>query len=163
MAPFRRPVERQEDHRKFDLVPLTLKKCSFNLSMSPINAEESTLLNQNGPVVHEKPSARLARKILSLIQKYSQNVVTRDDTWLSKAKFASIVESQIESREAVRLILPAFPSKSPNKLDKVLGPLPDMGEELALAHLNGLCHNIADIYEPGATVTILSDGLVYNG
>ncbi|KAH0541723.1 hypothetical protein FGG08_003815 [Glutinoglossum americanum] len=130
--------------------------------LSADNRQSPTPLDQNRFIFHEKPSTRLARKILGLIQTYGQNVVTRDNTWLSKAKFTPVIESQIESREAVRLILPAFPSKSANKLDKVLGPLPDMGEELALAHLNGLCRNIADIYEPGATVTILSDGLVYN-
>lgn len=112
---------------------------------------------------NEEPRAGLARRILDLIQSYGQNIVTGDGAWLSRTKFAPVVESQIESHEAVRLILPAFPSKSVNRIDKVLGPLPDMGEELALAHLNGLCNNISDIYEPGATVTILSDGLVYNG
>jgi pyoverdine/dityrosine biosynthesis protein Dit1 len=41
--------------------------------------------------------------------------------------------------------------------------MPDFGEELALAHLNGLCQNIAEVYAPGADVYISSDGLVYNG
>ena len=48
-------------------------------------------------------------------------------------------------------------------MDKVLGTLPDLGEELALMHLNGLCESIADIYEHGAELVITSDGLVYNG
>jgi pyoverdine/dityrosine biosynthesis protein Dit1 len=60
-------------------------------------------------------------------------------------------------------VLPAFPFKSPNRVDKTLGSLPDLGEELALQHLNGLCESIKEIYEPGAKVTITSDGLVYNG
>ncbi|KAH7106998.1 Pyoverdine/dityrosine biosynthesis protein-domain-containing protein [Auriculariales sp. MPI-PUGE-AT-0066] len=33
---------------------------------------------------------------------------------------------------------------------------------VALAHLNGLCASITDVYKPGATLTIISDGLVYN-
>ncbi len=48
-------------------------------------------------------------------------------------------------------------------MDKVLGTLPDLGEELALTHLNGLCESIAEIYEHGAELVITSDGLVYNG
>lgn len=44
-----------------------------------------------------------------------------------------------------------------------MGTLPDLGEELALTHLNGLGESIADIYEPGAQIVITSDGLVYNG
>ena len=48
-------------------------------------------------------------------------------------------------------------------VDKVLGTLPDLGEGIALAHLNGLCESIAEIYEHGAELVITSDGLVYNG
>jgi len=73
------------------------------------------------------------------------------------------VEAHVLKNETVRMVLPAFPFKSPNRKDKVLGNLPDLGEELALMHLNGLCESIAEVYEPGATVVIASDGLVYNG
>ncbi|RAH71291.1 isocyanide synthase family protein [Aspergillus aculeatinus CBS 121060] len=51
---------------------------------------------------------------------------------------------------------------SPNYQDKTLGVLPDLGKELALQHLNGLCLNITQIYSPGVEVHISSDGLVYN-
>lgn len=47
-------------------------------------------------------------------------------------------------------------------MEKVLGALPDLGEVLGLGRLNHLCENIEEIYEPGARVTITSDGLVYN-
>ncbi|RAH41049.1 uncharacterized protein BO95DRAFT_468233 [Aspergillus brunneoviolaceus CBS 621.78] len=46
--------------------------------------------------------------------------------------------------------------------NKTLGVLPDLGEELALQHLNGLCLNIPQIYLLGAEVRISSDGLVHN-
>lgn len=45
---------------------------------------------------------------------------------------------------------------------KVLGILPDKAEELALERLNSMCLRIGQIYPPGATLTIISDGLVYN-
>ncbi len=61
------------------------------------------------------------------------------------------------------MCLPAFPFKSPNTSTKVLGRLPDKAEEFALAHLNGLCAAIGDVYPPGAKLMIISDGLVYNG
>ena len=41
--------------------------------------------------------------------------------------------------------------------------LPDRAEDLALSHLNSLCASIERIYAPGANLTIISDGLVYNG
>ncbi|KAF2658352.1 hypothetical protein K491DRAFT_265451 [Lophiostoma macrostomum CBS 122681] len=73
------------------------------------------------------------------------------------------IRQSISVNEPIRLLLPGFPYKSPNTTDKVLGALPDLGEELALAHLNGLCESIASVYEHGAQVHIVSDGLVYNG
>ena len=73
------------------------------------------------------------------------------------------VEKYVAQNEAVLMALPAFPFKSPNKQTKVLGTLPDKGEEVALSHLEGLCLAIQDVYAPGASVYIVSDGLMYNG
>ena len=83
-------------------------------------------------------------------------------TWGAKAKFIDQVEKFVAKGEAVALCLPAFPFKSPNKATKVLGTLPDKGEEVALSHLNGLCLAIKDVYEHGANVYIVSDGLMYS-
>lgn len=60
----------------------------------------------------------------------------------------------------IEMVLPAFPAKSPNRR-KTLGPLPDRGEDLAFANLNHLCERIADIYSPGARITVCSDGRVF--
>lgn len=61
----------------------------------------------------------------------------------------------------IHLILPAFPAKSPNS-NKVLGKLPDLGEEIALHTLNNLCNEINGIYAPGAQITICSDGRIFS-
>jgi len=78
-------------------------------------------------------------------------------------KFLAQLYDQVRVNQPVRMCLPAFPFKSPNKQNKVLGRLPDKAEEFALAHINGLCAAIQDVYSPGAELTIISDGLVYNG
>lgn len=61
----------------------------------------------------------------------------------------------------IQIILPAFPAKSPNQT-KVLGKLPDLGEEIALQTLNNLCEEIKLVYSPGAQVTICSDGRIFS-
>ncbi|MBJ7309592.1 L-tyrosine/L-tryptophan isonitrile synthase family protein [Rugamonas sp. CCM 8940] len=66
----------------------------------------------------------------------------------------------IAQNQPLHFILPAFPAKSPN-LSKVLGPLPDLGEHLSLRYLNQLCARIAEVYPPGARITICSDGRVF--
>ena len=108
----------------------------------------------------DTPSAKLSLQILDIIQRYGQNA---DDGWVGKQKFRPFVEEYVKDQKPVEMVLPAFPFKSPNRKDKVLGNMPDLGEELALMHLNGLCESITRIYAPGAHVTITSDGLVYNG
>ena len=108
---------------------------------------------------------RKASEILSVISRYE---LKKTDKVLSRAdegaiKFLAMIYTQVKSEKPIRMCLPAFPFKSPNTQSKVLGRLPDKAEEFALAHLNGLCAAIGDIYPPGAELTIISDGLVYNG
>lgn len=66
----------------------------------------------------------------------------------------------IRKNRPLDLILPAFPAKSPNR-HKTLGHLPDLAEKHALQNLKALCDNIGSIYEPGAKITICSDGRVF--
>lgn len=106
-----------------------------------------------------------ASKILHIIDRYR---LKRPAGAAAKAdegalKFLALIYTHVKANEVVPMCLPAFPFKSPNSRSKVLGKLPDRAEELALAHLNGLCLAIQDIYPPGANLTIISDGLVYNG
>ena len=61
----------------------------------------------------------------------------------------------------IHFILPAFPAKSPNP-QKVLGTLPDLGEEIALTTLESLCTEIESIYPAGASLTICSDGRIFS-
>ena len=73
-----------------------------------------------------------------------------------RAQIAAFVRAD----QPVLLTLPGFPCKSPNPR-KVLGPLPDEGERLSLAFLDGLCAAIGECYPPGARLVICSDGHVF--
>jgi hypothetical protein len=110
-----------------------------------------------------KDDHKMAVDILKIIESYGVDYEKNGGSWKGLDSFVPIVVEQVRRQEPIRMILPAFPFKSPNSRDKVLGTMPDFGEELALSHLNGLCENIAQVYEPGANVYISSDGLVYNG
>lgn len=114
------------------------------------------------PSILAEKDTVLAARILAVISRYqleSQNAQAQTPN----AKFLEQITTRIALSEPVLMCLPAFPFKSPNTSSKVLGSLPDKAEEFALAHLNGLCAAIADIYAPGARLMIISDGLVYNG
>lgn len=71
------------------------------------------------------------------------------------------IRAYIHRGEAIQLVLPAFPAKSPNP-EKTTGVLPDLGEVLALRFLNALCEDIARVYSPGARIVICSDGRVFS-
>lgn len=110
---------------------------------------------------------QLASSILDIIQSYGQHLPSKDGEghsggWLGKPMFMEKVKVQLEKNQAIRLILPAFPWKSVNKVDKVTGVLPDFGEELALYRLNQMCEDIKTIYPLGGQVFIASDGLVFD-
>jgi pyoverdine/dityrosine biosynthesis protein Dit1 len=109
-----------------------------------------------------KPNETMANTILGIIEQYGLNH-ERTGSWEGFQTFFPIVSGQVSRGEPIKMLLPGFPFKSPNSRDKVLSNLPDLGEELALKHLNGLCENIRAVYEHGAEIHITSDGLVYNG
>lgn len=131
---------------------------SLEKSELPVNDELPVQATESPQPVS---SVVKAVNVLQVIETYGVNF-ERDTTWDGLAGFVPTVTEQIEKGEPVRLLLPGFPFKAPNT-KKVLGTLPDLGEKLALGHLNGLCRNIAEVYEHGAEVHICSDGLVYNG
>lgn len=137
---------------------------------APVNLEatEEALLPAYDPYAKEKPRPKTIKEItedvVAVLERYRlPHPSDVSKTWGAKKKFLVQVERFVTKNEAVCMVLPAFPFKSPNKKTKVLGDLPDKGEEVALQHLDGLCKAIADVYPGGAKVFIVSDGLMYNG
>jgi L-tyrosine isonitrile synthase len=74
---------------------------------------------------------------------------------------ARVIEPFVGEGRPVRLLLPAFPGKSPNRA-KVLGTLPDLAEEVALEFLDLLAERIRAVHAPGAEIVICSDGRVFS-
>ena len=107
----------------------------------------------------------LATTILKTIETYRLKTRPFDPSIVEAAAnvFIPKIQSAINGNLPVQMVLPAFPFKSPNKVEKVLGVLPDKGEEVALARLQGICDAVKDVYAPGAYIVIVSDGLTYNG
>lgn len=119
------------------------------------------------PSVIDIPSVETqVSKILSIISAYRHRSVNVPDRF---AKFVPQLQKQltdtVSQNEPVRFILPAFPFKAPveDNRSKTLGSFPDKAEEIALQTLDGFADSIADIYEHGASVLIVSDASVYGG
>lgn len=148
------------------LMSSTKSKGSPISSWSPIETMSGPTVSL--PIGVDVVAFETASKILQVINKYSLKRST-DTTAKSDEgalKYLAVIYSYVKAGGLIPMALPGFPFKSPNSQPgsgKVLGKLPDRAEELSLAHLNGLCLSIKEVYPPGAELTIISDGLTYNG
>ncbi|KAK3301847.1 Pyoverdine/dityrosine biosynthesis protein-domain-containing protein [Chaetomium strumarium] len=114
---------------------------------------------------HPKPTAQsdsTTEQIVDLFDRYLR-YEGKNDRWAhgGRAYFAERVRHFTTQDAAIQFCLPAFPCKSSNG-DKVTGPDPDRGEELALERLHGFVEAIERIYPPGAKLWIISDGHVFS-
>lgn len=147
-------VEMTPQYDSADPVTIASNGNGTQQNVNGFTSEISNTLSENKSI---------AMEVLKIIESYGVDFEKAGISWKGFESFVPIVLEQIARQEPIRMILPAFPFKSPNARSKVLGTMPDFGEELALAHLNGLCQNIGAVYAPGADIYISSDGLVYNG
>lgn len=136
------------------LVPTYLHLQFFSMAVLP--AAEPT---------SAKTVTATVNAILNVLERYRLDSAheTSNRSSEGRNKFIPIIQNKVEAGAPIHMVLPGFPFKSPNSVSKVFGTLPDKAEEFALAHLNALCKSIGDIYKGGAELTIISDGLVYNG
>lgn len=148
--------------------------------------------NRGGKIKHEWiPDGEIPTKVVEFDPKdLETNIIPPDQEALSKGgvtdkvlsilmkghfrrgsaqqrePFMDTLRSQIDSRtqenEALQIILPSMPFKSPNplntnhSLDKV-----DLGEYLMMAQMRDLIESVRDVYAPGIKVTLLTDGCLY--
>lgn len=118
------------------------------------------------PFIFNSPLETQASKILSIISAYRHRSINIADRF---EEFVPQLEKQltdtISKNEPLNFLLPAFPFKAPAEGDKIktLGSLPDKAEEIALQTLDGFAQSIAEIYQGGVNVVIVSDASVYGG
>ncbi len=130
------------------------------LSLDPVRVSKLQQTSQNDFDIGEMSSKILAVTYKYLITKFGD---PSEKISQGTPKFLAVISKFVTQNKPVQMCLPAFPWKSANKVYKVLGSLPDKAEEVALNRLNTMCAEIAEVYKPGAILTIISDGLVYNG
>ncbi len=104
-----------------------------------------------------------ANKVLDIFQDFRMSP-TVIDQYESKGKevLLSRIEAFINKNEEIKFSMLGYPFKSQNERDKVIGPLPDLGEELSLKNFETFTKRIQSVYSPGARITIVSDGLAFS-
>lgn len=109
----------------------------------------------------EARAAEILEKVLQFRRLHPSHQACGSTCPVCRSPHLAKVVSAVDEAKPVTFVLPAFPGKSPN-LAKVLGPLPDMGERLALLFLENLCEEIQEIHAPGAHIILCSDGRVFS-
>ncbi|KAK1942291.1 Spore wall maturation protein DIT1 [Phytophthora citrophthora] len=127
--------------------------------MAPNATTQSSSSNDHTTVDKNAVAAHFLAKFSNLQSRFDAST----DLFESKGKrfLEATIGRFVDHNEPITIVLPGFPTKTPNHGGKVLGPLPDRAEELALARLENFCKSIEEVYPIGCKVTIFSDGRVF--
>jgi len=79
-----------------------------------------------------------------------------------KLILAQRIDGFVNSQQTIRFAMLGFPFKSTNTRDKVLGTLPDLGEQLTVENFEAFNADVKKVYAPGVKIVVASDGYVFN-
>lgn len=79
-----------------------------------------------------------------------------------KVKLANQICQYVKSNTPIEFVILGYPMKSPNARDKVLGVLPDFGEQASMENFAAFNQSVKQHYAPGINLTIISDGYVFS-
>lgn len=105
----------------------------------------------------------VTESFLNIFEKYRMRPTAVDQyESTGKQKLAGSLERSIAARAPIKFAMLGLPFKSTNIRDKVLGPLPDLGEELTIRNFEDFNNEVKQVYAPGIKIIVASDGYVFN-
>ncbi len=72
------------------------------------------------------------------------------------------IKTFVQRNEPIKFSMLGYPFKSRNTRDKVFGTLPDLGELKSLENFAFLNERIKQVYSPGVSYSIISDGYIFS-
>ncbi|WP_299489545.1 L-tyrosine/L-tryptophan isonitrile synthase family protein [uncultured Shewanella sp.] len=125
------------------------------------NIASTYALQQANHTLINNKNAVIEAQLLDVLQSYLVSH-EKDQFTLKGREFArQQIQYFMAQNKPLEFILPGFPCKSPNVIDKSFSAMPDLGEVLAIERLDTLCCALNEIYPHGSSVTILSDGTTF--
>lgn len=105
----------------------------------------------------------LTQQILNVFEGYRmQPLLTDQYESAGKPILANAIEKFTSANQPVRFAMLGLPFKSTNQRDKVLGQLPDLGEELTIKNFETFNAHVKQVYAPGIHMIVASDGYMFN-
>lgn len=103
------------------------------------------------------------QNILNVFESYRMAPTAIDQYETSgKQILADRISTFAASNSPISFAMLGLPFKSTNTRDKVLGKLPDLGEELTIQNFSNFNEDIKRVYAPGINMVVASDGYVFN-
>lgn len=105
----------------------------------------------------------MIQQILNIFEGYRMAPTTIDQyEQTGKALLASKMQTFVAQNKPIGFAMLGLPFKSTNTRDKVLGKLPDLGEELMVKNFEQFNAAVKAVYAPGIKIIVASDGYVFN-
>jgi pyoverdine/dityrosine biosynthesis protein Dit1 len=105
----------------------------------------------------------ITSQILTQFDSFRQPATAIDEfEAIGKTVLAGRIDQMVSKKQPIKFAMLGFPFKSTNLRDKVLSPYPDKGEELTVKNFAAMNEKIKQVYAPGMSLSILSDGYVFN-
>lgn len=102
-------------------------------------------------------------KILSIFEGFRMAPLPSDQyATIGKAVLADKILPFVLANQPIPFVMLGFPMKSSNDTHKVLGKLPDLGEELAFKNFRTFNNEVSIVYPPGISMNIVNDGFAFN-
>ncbi len=103
-------------------------------------------------------------QLVEVFRKFRMAPIPGADQFETAGKNALIAKMYpfVVTSDPIEFVMLGYPMKSPNDRDKVIGFLPDLGEEVSLANFQTFNLAIREVYPPGVSISIVSDGYVFN-
>lgn len=103
------------------------------------------------------------QNIIDTFQAFRMNPTPIDQyEQIGKSILSDKISKFVDDNKPIEFVMLGFPFKSVNDRDKVIGKLPDMGEQLAFENFETFNQEIKKSYQPGVKISMASDGYMFN-
>ncbi len=105
----------------------------------------------------------MTEEIIKVFEKYRMPSGQIDQFDIAgKMVLTEKIDSFIRNGKAIEFSMLGYPHKSMNYRDKVLGDIPDLGEQVSMDNFSDFAADIQKIYNEGIHLNIISDGYAFN-
>lgn len=108
------------------------------------------------------PTDLIVDEIMKVFEEFRPTPTNIDNYTVGKPILHDRITKFVENNEPIKFSMLGYPFKSRNIRDKVLGDMPDFGEQKSLEHIRYFNSRIRQIYNPGIKISVISDGLIFS-